>query len=117
MWKKALWVYAWLYVLIIAGGILYQAVVDIINKDFQIIAMIFRLLMFLPAWVVLSGLKGKRISIFLTILGLLMMAIPVAGIFNFNEMSLLTIGKALLFVPMIIGLVYYGFVKQPPKQQ
>ena len=109
MWKKALWVYAWLYVLVMAGGIIYQAVVDIQNNDFQLVAVIFPLLMFIPAWVVLTGLKGKKVSILLTLLGLLLMAVPVAGIFNFNEMSLLTIGKALLFVPMIIGLCYFGY--------
>ena len=32
--------------------------------------------------------------------------------FNFNDMSLLTIGKALLFAPMIAGLIWVGFKKQ-----
>lgn len=115
MWKKVLWVYAWLYVLVMAGGILYQAVVDIINNDFQPVAVIFPLLMFLPAWVILSGLKGKKVSILLTLFGLLLMAVPVAGIFNFNEMSLLTISKALLFVPMIAGLCYFGYLRLAKK--
>ncbi|MBT3314292.1 MAG: hypothetical protein HN390_06725 [Anaerolineae bacterium] len=117
MWKKALWVYAWLYIALIAGGMLYQAFLDIRNRDFQIVAIILPLLMFIPAWAVLAGIKGKRVWILLTIFGLLLTAIPVAGIFNFNDMSLLTVGKALLFVPMIIGLIYYGFVKRPPKKQ
>lgn len=112
MWKKALWVYVWLYILLVAGGILYQAFIDIQNNDFQPVAIILPLLMFLPAWVVLSGLKGKKVSILFSILGLLLMAIPVVGIFNFNDMSLLTIGKALLFFPMIVGLVYFGFMKR-----
>ena len=117
MWKKALWVYAWLYVLIMVGGIIYQAVVDIINKDFQIIAVIFPLLMFLPPWVVLSGMKGKRVFILWTLLSLLMMLFLEVAIVekNFRAIGLAEVGKALLFVPMIIGLVYYGFVKRPQK--
>ncbi len=112
MWKKALQVYVWLYILVIAGGIVYQAVVDIQNNDFLPVAVILPLLMLLPAWLVLRGIKGKKVSIILAILGLLVIAIPVVGIFNFNDFDLLTIGKALLFVPMIVGLVYFGFVKR-----
>ena len=117
MWKKALWVYAWLYILVIAGAIVYNAVLDIQKNDFQLVALIFPVLMVLPGWVALRGLQEKRISILLTLFGLLLIAIPVAGIFNFNDLGLATIGKALLFVPMIVGLVYYGFVKRPPKKQ
>ena len=109
MWKKALWVYIWLYILVMAGGIVYNAVIDIQNNDFQPVAIIFPLLMFLPAWVVARGLQGKKVSILLTILGLLIIAVPVVGIFNFNDMNLVTIGKALLFVPMIGGLIYFGY--------
>ncbi|MCP4140929.1 MAG: hypothetical protein GY755_11695 [Chloroflexi bacterium] len=117
MWKKALWAYAWLYIILMAGGILYQAFLDIRGHDFQIIALVFPLLMFIPAWVVLAGLKEKRLSVLLTIFSLLLIAIPIAGIFNFNDMSLITVGKALLFVPMVIGLLYYGFIKRPSNKQ
>jgi hypothetical protein len=119
MWKKALWVYAWLYVLVMAGGIIYQAVMDIINKEFMIVAVIFPLLMFLPAWVVISGIKGKRVFVLWTIISLLMMLFLEVAIVekNFLTLGLAEFGKALLFVPMILGLVYYGFVKRPPKKQ
>ena len=118
MWKKALWVYAWLYVLIMAGGIIYQAIVDIINKEFQIIAVIFPLLLFLPPYVVLSGIKGKRVLLLWTLLSLLMMLFLEVAIVekNFLALGLEEVGKALLFIPMIIGLVYYGFVRRPPKE-
>ena len=112
MWKKVLWVYVWLYVLVMSGGIVYNAIVDIQNNNFQLVALIFPLLMFLPAWVVARGLQGKKVFILFTLLSLLLVAIPVAGIFNFNDMSLLTIGKALLFAPMIVGLIWVGFKKQ-----
>jgi hypothetical protein len=51
----------------------------------------------------------KKAPILLSLLALLIVAVPVAGIFNFNDMSLATIGKALLFLPMIAGLAYFGF--------
>jgi len=35
----------------------------------------------------------------------------VAAILNFNTMDLATIGKVLLFVPLVGGLVYYGYKK------
>ncbi len=119
MWKKALWVYAWLYVLVMAGGIIYQAVTDIINKEFMFVAVIFPLLMFLPAWVVLSGIQGKRVLMLWTIISLLMMLFLEVAIVekNFLTLGLAEVGKALIFVPMIFGLVYYGFVKRPPKKQ
>jgi hypothetical protein len=31
-------------------------------------------------------------------------------------MGLDTIGKVLLFVPMIIGLIYYGFIRRPARK-
>jgi hypothetical protein len=51
----------------------------------------------------------KKAPILLSLLALLIVAVPVAGIFNFKAMSLVTIGKALLFLPMIAGLAYFGF--------
>lgn len=116
MWKKALWIYTWLYVVVLAGGILYQVYDDIRGNEFQIISLIFPLVMFIPAWAVLSGLKGEKVSILLIILGLLIMAIPVAGIFNFNEMNWQTVAKALLFVPMIVGLLYFGYMRLQKKE-
>jgi hypothetical protein len=111
MWKKALWVYIGLYILVIAGGIIYNAVVDISNGDFEAVALIFPLLMFIPAWILASELRGRSLPIPITIVGLLITAVPVVGIFNFNEMGLATIGKALLFVPMLAGLIYFGYMR------
>ena len=109
MWKKALWVYLGLYSL----GVLYliiNVVIDNINAgDFQLASNLVSLLLFAPAGAVAWGLRGKRVPILLTLLGLFVIAIPVAGIFNFNSMSLATIGKALLFVPMLGGLFYFGY--------
>jgi hypothetical protein len=44
----------------------------------------------------------------ITLLGLLIVAVPEMGIFAFNRLSLATFGKALLFLPMILGLIYFG---------
>ena len=72
-------------------------------------AYILPLLMFIPAGVVAAELKDKKVSIFLTLFGLLIVAVPVVGIFNFDGVNLVTIGKALIFVPMIAGLIYFGY--------
>ena len=109
MWKKALWIYVSLYIVVMAGGIAYNAIMDIRKGDFQVVSMILPLLMFIPAAVLVFELQGRKVPLIFTILGLLITAVPVVGIINFNEMGLATIGKVLLFVPMLAGLIYFGY--------
>ncbi len=105
MWKKALWVYLVLYALGVVGVIVYQAV----SGEFQAAMLIGALIMYVPAGAVFFELRGKKVPIIITILGILITAVPVVGIFNFNDFSLATIGKALIFVPMLVALFYFGY--------
>ena len=109
MWKKALWVYLGLYVVGIVGLMIYYVVTNVHTGELQLISLIMPLFFFLPAGVVAWGLRGKKVSILLTLLGLLIMAVPVAGTLHMNDMSFATIGKVLLFLPMIAGLIYVGY--------
>lgn len=109
MWKKLLWIYLGLYGAAILYGLVSQIIENVQVGEINIAGYIFILLMFAPALAVALGLKGKKVHILLVLFGLLVIAVPLAGIFNFNEMNLETIGKALLFAPMLIGLFYYGF--------
>ena len=109
MWKKPLQVYLWLYILSVVAMIVYKTIADIQHKSFQPVALILPLLMFVPAIVLFCELQGKRKPIYLLIFSLLIVAVPVAGIFNFNKMSLETILRSLIFLPMIAGLVYFGY--------
>ncbi|MBU0512724.1 MAG: hypothetical protein KKD28_12715 [Chloroflexi bacterium] len=108
MWKKALWIYIGLYCL----GVLYiigsGLIEDFQNGSFNLISLPFPLLMFLPAVAIALGLRGKKVPIILILFGLLIAAFPVIGIFNFDGFTLITIGKALLFVPLLAGLIYFG---------
>ncbi len=111
MWKKALWVYLVLYALGIVGLIVYKAV----TEEIQAVALILPLFMFLPAVIVFFELRGKKFSVFMTIvltlIGLLITAVPVVGMFNFDGFTLATIGKALIFVPMLVALCYFGYTR------
>jgi hypothetical protein len=116
MWKKALWVYLGLYVLGMLGVLVYQLITQGQSGGLDWVSALLYLFILLPALVVALELRGKRVAIFFTLLGLLIVAAPVAGILNFNKMGLDTIGKVLLFVPMIIGLIYYGFIRRPARK-
>ena len=109
MWKKALWVYLALWAVVLIGGIIYNAAIDISNGDFTPVAVVFPLLLLVPAGVLASALRKGKANILLILFSLLLVAVPVAGILNFNEMELATIGKVLIFVPMLAGLLYYGY--------
>ena len=109
MWKKALWVYLAIYTLGVVALIVSSAIADIREGEFYPISLVFPLLLFVPAGILAFGLRKNRIPIILTLLGLLIVAVPLAGILRFNEMSIATIGKALLFVPLLAGLVYFGY--------
>ena len=108
MIKKGMWIYTALISAAILALIGYQIYKDLQIGDFQAITYIFILALFLPPAVLAWGLKGKKGSILLILLSLLLTAVPVIGIFNFNNLDLATIGKAALFLPMIVGLIYYG---------
>jgi hypothetical protein len=65
--------------------------------------------LFVPATILASGLRKNGIPLVLSILGLLLVVVPIFGILRFNTMSVATIGKALLFVPLLAGLAYFGY--------
>lgn len=109
MWKKVLWAYL---ILLVVGGIglfVYDSIGAIGDGTFVIGSLISLLVLLLPVVVLAFALRRGRANIFLIILSLLIVAVPVAGILNFNDMGLATIGKVLIFVPLIIGLLYYGY--------
>jgi len=107
MWKKALWVYLGLFVI----GILYLFVSDLIKGtgNVTLASLPMMLLSFLPAVTIAIGLRGKKVPILLTLFSLLLIAVPVVGMFNFDGFTLATFGKFLLFVPMFAGLFYFGY--------
>ena len=109
MWRKALWVYLAIYTLGVVALIVSGAIADIREGEFYPIALVLPLLMFVPAGILAFGLRKNRIPILLVIVGLFIVAVPVIGILRFNEMSVATIGKVLLFVPLLAGLVYFGY--------
>ena len=109
MWKKALWVYLAIYTLGVVALIVSSAIADIREGEVYPISLVFPLLLFVPAGILAFGLRKNRIPIILILLGLLIVAVPLAGILPFNTMSVATIGKALLFVPLLAGLVYFGY--------
>ncbi|MEA4907890.1 MAG: hypothetical protein GYA17_18500 [Chloroflexi bacterium] len=109
MWKKALWIYLGLYILGVVYVTLNSIVQAIQSGDFQLSTLILSLLIFLPAGVLAWGLRKGTVSILLVLLGLLIVAVPVAGILKFNTMGPDTIGKVLLFLPMLAGLFYFGY--------
>jgi hypothetical protein len=109
MWKKLCWLYLGLYVLGVLYVIISYAIKSIQAGDFELISLILPLVFFIPGAVLALNLRGKKVSIIFTLFGLLITAVPVAGILNFNEMDLATIGKVLLFMPLLVGLCYFGY--------
>jgi len=109
MWKKALWVYLALYISGIVILIVYNSIVDIRNGEFLLISLLLPIFMFVPAGVLVFELREKKVPVIITIFGLLIVAVPLVGILRFNDMSIATIGKALVFVPMLAGLIYFGY--------
>ena len=109
MWKKALWIYLAIYALGVIALIVNGAITDIREGEFYPISLVLPLLLLVPAGILAFGLRKNRIPIILILLGLLIVAVPLAGILRFNEMSIATIGKALFFVPLLTGLIYFGY--------
>jgi hypothetical protein len=109
MWKKVLWGYLWLYILGVVLLIVYNSIIDIRNGDFLPVTLILPLFLLIPAGIIILELRGKKVPIIITIIGLLIIAVPVVGIFNFNDLNFATIGKAVIFVPLLAGLIYFGY--------
>jgi hypothetical protein len=123
MWKKALWIYLGLFVLgvVVLGGI--AIVEEIRNGEFTPDFFIGPIIMFIPPAVVATGLRDKKdekiplwrtlFYLLLVFFSLLLMLLFTAGTIEKNaignSVDLISIGKALLFVPMIIGLIYVGY--------
>jgi len=110
MWRKLLWAYLVIYILGVVLLIIYDAVVDLGNQDFQPISLLLPIFLLVPAGVLVSALRQKKVPLFLIIVSLLIVAIPLAGIFGFNDLSFATLGKALFFVPLLAGLIYFGYL-------
>ena len=111
MWKKALWIYLILFVVGFLGFFIYDAIVNVGIDAFDPASLIGLLVMLIPAMVLYFQLRGKKVFILFTIIAILMGAVPILGIFNFNDFSLATIGKALIFVPMLVALIYFGYIQ------
>jgi len=111
MWKKALWVYLAIYVLGIIAVIANGAITAINEGEFYLVSLVFPLLLFLPAGILAFRLRGKKVPVVVLLVGMLVVAVPVVGILRFNEIGIATIGKVLLFVPLLAGLIYYGYRK------
>jgi hypothetical protein len=109
MWKKALWIYLGLYILGVVILVIYDSIEDISSGQFDPVSLLLPLLMFLPAGVLVFELREKKVPILITILALLIVAVPLVGIFRFNAIGFATIGKALLFLPMLAGLICFGY--------
>jgi hypothetical protein len=109
MWKKILWVYLGVYSLAILILLISNAVQDIKVHNFELISLLLPLISLVPAVIIAFELKEKKGSIFFIILGLFLVAVPLAGLLNFNSMDLVTIGKALFILPILAGLLYFGF--------
>ena len=111
MIRKALWVYLGLYGV---GAIILEIVSTIQSiaaGEFHAAVLIGYALLLLPVVVAAMQLYGRKVSILFTLLALLCTAVPLVGIFNFNEMSLATIGKAMIFIPMAVVLLYFAYVR------
>jgi hypothetical protein len=115
MWKKAGWLYVGLYILGYIVLMVISTQKEIQAGQFDAITLLISLIFLIPAAVLALNLKGKKVSILLTLLALLITAAPVAAILNFNNFDLATIGKALIFLPMVAGLIFFGYKKLSKK--
>jgi hypothetical protein len=117
MWKKAGWLYLGLYVLGFLIVIVQFAQTQIQAGEFDLISLILSLVFLFPAGVLAFNLREKKVAIVFTLIGLLIVAVPVVAIFNFNAINLETIGKALIFLPMIVGLLFPVYQRLTVKLQ
>lgn len=107
-WQKALWVYLAIYILAVAGLLFVDTYTDISTGNFNWVALPLPLALLLPPYIVALGLLGKKIPVIILVLCLIIVAIPLAGIFKFNPLNIATIAKAFIFIPLIISLLYFG---------
>lgn len=91
------------------GVFVYDAVKTMGEGTFMPASFIGLVLFLFPVGVLGWAVRKGRANILLIILGLLIAAFPVVGMFNFDGFTFATIGKSMLFVPLIAGLVYYGY--------
>lgn len=110
MWKKIGWASVFIYTI----GIIFLSVTgarsNSVAGNFDIVNTLITFLLFaLPAVFVALELIGRRVFVLFHILGLIFIAIMLLGILNFNTMGLETIGKALVLIPMLGCLGYFGF--------
>ena len=111
MWIKALWIYLISFVVGFLGYFIYDAIINVGIDAFDPASLIGLLVMLIPALVLYFQLQGKKVFILFSIIAMLMVTVPILGIFNFNDFSLATIGKAFIFVPMLVGLIYFGYIQ------
>lgn len=109
MWKKALWVYLFLFFVGLIGFFVYDAVKTIAEGTFAQASLIGLVVFLFPVGVLAWAVRKGRANIVLILLSLLIAAVPVVGMFKFDGFTLTTLGKSLIFVPLIVGLVYYGY--------
>jgi hypothetical protein len=109
MWKRALWVYVVLCIVGLVGLIVYDVVRDVRSGEFVPVALILPLVLFIPPGALAFELRGKKVPVVITLFALLITAVPLVGMFNFDGFTLATIGKGLLFVPMLAGLGYFAY--------
>ncbi|MCE1252096.1 MAG: hypothetical protein LWX83_00940 [Anaerolineae bacterium] len=103
MIKKAFWV----YLALAAIGVIYVLISSIVQAKTDLVSNIISLIFFLPIVCLALELSGRKAPLVLLLFSLLLVAAPVVGIINFDGVTLVTIGKVLLFVPMFAGLFYY----------
>jgi hypothetical protein len=108
MWKKALWVYLGCFAAAVLAAFIYDIVKNNGAEGYSWVSNLILLVMYLPPAMAALELRGRKAPIFLVIVSLLILAVPVAGILKFNEMSLMTIGKVLIFAPMIAALCFFS---------
>jgi hypothetical protein len=117
MWKKVGWLYIGLYVLGVLIAIIISAQKEIQAGGFDPVTLIYSLVFLFPAGVLAFNLREKKVAIVFTLIGLLVAVVPVVAIFNFNAINLETIGKALIFLPMIVGLLFPVYQRLTVKLQ
>lgn len=129
--EKALWVYLGLFVLVIVILTGIAIVKEIRNGEFRPDVLIGLILMLIPPALVATGLRDKKdkkvpvwrtlIYLLLVFFSLLLMLFFAAGTIEKNaignSIDLISIGKALLFIPMIIGLIYVGYKRMFKKPE
>lgn len=107
MIKKAGWAFVGIY----SSAILFLAISAMVNAGqggFSLNTVLSMLLMLLPAGVIAFELMGKKVPLIIILLPFLLTAVFFVGIINFNNLSLETVAKAVLFGATLLILGYMG---------